>query len=256
MNSARVRQAWWAAALASFALASAVPAQAALFSDDEARQGVADLRKELDAQQARLARIEAEVQDKRALVDLAAMIDGIRQDIAKLRGQIELLGYQTEQLDRRQKDLYADLDGRLRKLEQSQAEKDKAALAQEVEKQTYEAALGHFKSGNYGAAIQNFQGFMTQYPQSKMLPSAQYWIGNSYYALRDFKAAIAAQQKVITGWPDDPKASDAMLNIASSQAELGQTATSRDTLKLLVQKYPTSPAADQARQRLARTGAR
>lgn len=243
-------------AVALAALACAGTAHAALFNDDEARQGVADLRKQLDAQQARLAHIEAEVQDKRALLDLSAMIDGLRQDIAKLRGQIELLGYQTQQLDRRQKDLYADLDGRLRKIEQAQAEREKAALALEAEKQTYEAALGQFKSGNYGAAIQSFQGFIAQYPQSKMLPSAQYWIGNSYYSLRDFKSAITAQQKVVSSWPDDPKAPDALLNIASSQAELGQNSASRDTLKLLVQKYPKSPSAEQARQRLGRSGAR
>jgi tol-pal system protein YbgF len=246
------------AALCALACAATLvsPARAALFNDDEARQGVAELRKQVEAQKAQLARLEAEVQDKRAIADLANSIDGLRQEIARLRGQIELVGHEVEQLDRRQKDLYADIDGRLRRVEQGQAEKEKAALASAVEQQTYEAALGHFKSGNYGAAIQNFQAFMTQYPQSRLLPSAQYWIGNSYYALRDFKAAIAAQQKVLSNWSDDAKAPDAMLNIASSQAELGELATSRDTLKLLLQKYPNSTSAEQARQRLARTGAR
>jgi len=59
---------------------------------------------------------------------------------------------------------------------------------------------------------------------------------------------------VIDTWPSDPKAADAMLNLASSQAELGDLNSSRITLKALVQKYPSSPAAEQAKQRLARAG--
>ena len=91
---------------------------------------------------------------------------------------------------------------------------------------------------------------MGTYPNSALVPSAQYWIGNAYYALRDYKVAIAAQQKVVVSWPDNPKAADAMLNIASSQAELGDQRAARETLKVLVTKYPQSPAAEQAKQRL------
>ena len=48
------------------------------------------------------------------------------------------------------------------------------------------------------------------------------------------------------------KAPDAMLNIASSQSELGDATGARSTLRELINKYPTSAAADQAKQRLAR----
>src|SRR5437763_14497115 len=37
------------------------------------------------------------------------LIESLRQDVAKLRGQIEVLSNQTETLERRQKDLYVDL---------------------------------------------------------------------------------------------------------------------------------------------------
>ena len=83
------------------------------------------------------------------------------------------------------------------------------------------------------------------------MSSAQYWIGNAYYALRDYKMAIAAQQKLLASWPDSQKAPDALLNIASSQAEMGQTRMARESLQELLKKYPGTPAADQAKQRLA-----
>ena len=46
---------------------------------------------------------------------------------------------------------------------------------------------------------------------------------------------------MIATWPDSAKASDAMLNIASSQAEAGDVNGSRNTLRTLVSKYPNSP---------------
>jgi TolA-binding protein len=42
-----------------------------------------------------------------------------------------------------------------------------------------------------------------------------------------------------------------MLNIASCQAEVGDTKAARETLQALVKKYPGTPAAEQAKQRLA-----
>jgi TolA-binding protein len=56
---------------------------------------------------------------------------------------------------------------------------------------------------------------------------------------------------VLTTWPDSAKAPDAMLNIASCQAEMGATRTARETLHTLLKKYPGTPAAEQAKQRLA-----
>ena len=224
----------------------------ALFSDDDARKGVADLQKRVEAQQQQLQRIEREATDKRAVIELSNLIDGLRQDIANLRGQIEVLSNRIDGLDKRQKDLYVDLDTRLRKFEQGQVDKDKAAQAAAAEQQAYEAGLAQFKANNYGTAIQSLQSFLTTYPQSPLAPSAQYWIGNAHYALRDYKNAIAAQQKVIANWPESSKAPDALLNIASSQAEAGDPNGSRNTLRTLVSKYPSSPAADQAKQRLSK----
>jgi tol-pal system protein YbgF len=238
------------------AVLAAGTAHAGLFDDEEARKAINDLNKRIDA---RLAKIEQDLNDRlerRSMLDLTATLDAVRSDLASLRGQIEVLQNRIDQLDRRQKDLYTDLDSRLRKFEGVQVEKEKAAQAQAAEQQAYEAGLAQMKANNYGAAIQSLQAFMTQYPGSSLAPSAQYWIGNAYYALRDYKNAISAQQRVVATWPDNAKAPDALLNIASSQAEMGDGNASRNTLKTLVSKYPNSPAAEQAKQRLAKTASR
>ena len=240
------------------ALAAAPAFSQGLFDDNEARKRIANLRSDYEASQKameeRFARIDAALADKRALLDLATLIEGLKQDVSKLRGQVEVIVNQTENLEKRQRDLYVDLDARLRKMEQAQAqiteklaqpERDAAA-----EKTAYEASLNQFKVGNYQAAIAGFQTFMVNFPNSQLVPSAQYWVGNAYYALRDYKVAIAAQEKVVASWPENAKASDALLNIASSQVELGDQKSARETLRVLITKYPNSPAAEQAKQRL------
>jgi tol-pal system protein YbgF len=243
-----------AAALATAVLALGFSQGAdALFEDDEARRRVEDLRKQVEASartlDERLARLE----------DLAAQLEALREELARLRGQIEVLGNQVETADKRQKDLYVDIDMRLRKLEQARetaaADKPPAADAGGVpaaEAKAYEAALNQFKLGNYALAISAFQGFLVTYPGSKLAPSAQYWIGNAHFAQRDYKQAIAAQQKVLSAWPDDGKAPDAMLNIASSQEALGERRAAQKTLAGLVARYPDSQAAASAKQRLKR----
>lgn len=238
---------------------AAVPAcSQGLFDDNEARKRIANLRSDYEASQKamedRFARIDAALQDKRALLDLATLIEGLKQDVSKLRGQIEVIVNQTENLEKRQRDLYVDLDARLRKMEQTQAQiTEKLAQPErdaQAEKTAYEAALNQFKVGNYQTAIAGFQTFMVNFPNSQLVPSAQYWVGNAYYALRDYKVAIAAQEKLVASWPENAKASDALLNIASSQVELGDQKSARETLRVLITKYPNSPAAEQAKQRL------
>jgi tol-pal system protein YbgF len=242
--------------LAAATFLPALPAQA-LFDDDVARARIEELRKKVDALAKQVDERIAKVEDRRALIDLAAQIEALRADVARMRGQLEVLQNQAETADKRGKDLYVDIDTRLRKLEQpreSAAATDKPpaeGAAPAAETKAYEAALNQFKLANYPLAISAFQGFMVTYPSSRLAPSAQYWIGNAYFAQRDYKQAIAAQQRVLTAWPEDSKAPDAMLNIASAQDALGDRRSAQKTLEGLLAKYPQSPAAASAKQRLS-----
>jgi len=247
---------WHAALLLGLCLVTGA-ARAGLFDDEEARKEIAALRAQIGANQKaaeeRLARIETLLQDRS--IELNKLIEELKQDLARMRGQIEVQTNRIDTLDRRQKDLYVDLDARLRKLEPSaQApEKPAAAAAPDpaAEAKAYEAALNQFKIGNYQSSVAAFQNFLATYPESQQVSSAQYWIGNAYYALRDYKTAIAAQQKLLASWPASAKAPDALLNIASCQAEMGDAKGARESLQTLLKKYPGTPAAEQARQRLA-----
>lgn len=251
-------------AAASLAWASGA---AALFDDEEARRRVETLRRELQDSQKRIeeriAAVEAAAVERRAILDLAGQIEALRTEFARSRGQIEVILNQLETSEKRQKDLYVDIDTRLRRLEQV---KEAAAAVPEkppadappsaAENKVYEAALNQFKLGNYSAAISTLQGLLVTYPDSKLAPNAQYWIGMGYSGQRDYKNAIAAHQKVIAAWPADPKAADAMLSIASSQEAMGDRASSQKTLQAVMAKYPGSQAAANAKLRLAQAAKR
>ena len=94
------------------------------------------------------------------------------------------------------------------------------------EQKAYDTALDQFKAGNYAGAILNFTAFVKAYPKSPLAPSAQYWTGNAQFAQKDFKAAMATQQKLVATWPDSSKVPDALLNIATCQFELADAAGS------------------------------
>ncbi len=247
------------AAVVLLTAAFALPAAAqGLFDDNVARARIEELRKQVEAAAKLVDERLARVEDRRALVELASQIEALRGELARLRGQLEVLQHQAQTADKRGKDLYVDIDTRLRKLEQPKeagsgaADKPAAeAGPPPAETKAYEAALNQFKLGNYPLAISAFQGFLVTYPASKLAPSAQYWVGNAHFAQRDYKQAIAAQQKVLAAWPEDAKAPDAMLNIASAQDAMGDRRGAQKTLEGLIAKYPQSPAATSARQRLA-----
>lgn len=277
-------------ALALAAQLAAAPAQAAFFEDDEARQRVEQLRGRIDrlegSVQERLRSLEDTVKGQ-GLVDLLRDVEQIKSDLAKLRGQYEVLAYELEQAQKRQRDLYLDLDGRLRKLESGAAPAAGAPTAPDTgqlpgapaglgaapppggapppatrgtltpgpdmtaEQRAYDTALDQFKSGNYAAAVTSFQAFARANPKSPLAPSALYWAGNAQFALRDYRAAITTQRQMITAYPDSQKVPDALLNIASCYSELRDNAGARRTLEEIVAKYPSSEAAGKARTRLS-----
>jgi len=248
-----------ALALATVCAASAAAPAWALFDDEEARRQIVELRTRNNER--------FDTQSK-AQLDLANQIEQLKAEVARLRGQVETLNYELETTKKRQQDFYIDLDGRLRKFETGAAEAAAGGTAPAAgataatpaappkkadpaeEARLYEAALNLFKAGKYKDSAAAFDTFVKEHGDSDMAPSAQYWLGNSYYGLRDCKKAIEAQKVVVARWGSHPKAADAMLNMSTCQQELGEGKASRQTLEMLIAKYPGSPAATTAAKRL------
>lgn len=247
-------------ALLLLALCCAVPAQAGLFSDDEARQQI----KQLDARiEARLLKLESVAeQQTRSMLDLQSQIETLNAELRKLRGQNEELARGLQDAEKREKDFYVDLDTRLRVLESAPViEQQPAAIVEPVvstdpndparENRAYEAAYGVFKAGNYAGAIKALQEFINQYPASVHVPNATFWLGNAKFAIKNYEEALETYRALRKNYPTYAREPEVLFNIAGCQFELKQASTAEKTLRLLISKYPDGDTAAKAKKLLA-----
>ncbi|HEY2630216.1 MAG TPA: tol-pal system protein YbgF [Usitatibacter sp.] len=274
---AAVRRLLGAGVLAA-AFIAAFPARAGLFDDDEARRRIDLIRQELAQQgkdnEARIAKLEETIRNI-GVVELVRQLDDMNAEIARLRGQIEVLTNDNQQLQKRQRDFYLDIDSRLKRLEgvpagtststappvdtsagaggnvpaTAQRAPGKDDQAREVK--AYDAASNLFRRNDFPSAIDAFRGFLKDFPESALAANAGYWIGISYANMHDYKNALATQEALIAKYPQSPKAPDALLAVAAIQTEQGDSGSARNTLEDIVARYPASEAAGKARTRLA-----
>ncbi|MEK7342047.1 MAG: tol-pal system protein YbgF, partial [Candidatus Binatota bacterium] len=103
---------------------------------------------------------------------------------------------------------------------------------------------------DYRVAIARFKEFIKKHPQSEYADNAQYWIGESHYALREFDQAILEFDAVRRKYPKGDKVPAALLKQGFAFAELGDKVDARLILRELTDKYPQSPEAAKAKQKL------
>lgn len=247
-------------ALAAVVLVGSVlPAQAQLFSDDEARRAILDVRsrveqmqrdttRRLDELAGRIDRLE---QTTRGQLELQNQIQAMRQEIASLRGALEVQTNELAKTQRSQRDLAGEIDARIRRFEPVAVNVDGQQInVDQTEKRAYESALAVFRSGDFRGAQAAFQQFQAVYPQSAYGPAVQYWIGSSQYAQKDSKGAIATLQAFTRRYPDHPRTADALLTVGNAQLDTGDRKAAADTFRLVTEKYEGSGAAQTARERL------
>jgi tol-pal system protein YbgF len=218
--------------------------------------------KRISAVEVRTARIEDRLNEiERAQRDQAAEVAELRE---KVRAQVDLVRAGQAGGDERMRDLEravqilaqrVDESGELyRELKDTVRYRgtDSTAAAGGggggSPRAIYDAAYQDLTRGNHGLAILGFQEVLAKYPTSELADNAQYWIGESYYAQKDFKQAMSEFQKTVQAYPQGDKVPAALYKTALCQQQLGDKAGARTTLQGLVEKYPQSEEA-----RLART---
>ena len=207
----------------------------AIFSDDEARKAILEMRKSVQASQA-------------AILDLQNQIEKLRTENAQLRGQIETVQKQTDDLTKNQKTYYQDLDNRLTRFEPQTVEVEGVTgVAQPGERAAYEEALSAFQNNQLKKADTDLNAFIRKYPSSPYLPLALFWSGNTKYALKDYNGSINQLQTLITRFPGHQRVPAAMLTLGNANLESGKKAVAKKVLSDLITKYPDSEAAKEAK---------
>jgi tol-pal system protein YbgF len=102
----------------------------------------------------------------------------------------------------------------------------------------YDFAFSLLKQGNYEEAGQAFQEFLQLYPQQELAGNAAYWLGESYYARKDYQRSAQIFAEGFKNYPGSSKAPDNLLKLALSFSNLGSTVEACSTLKVLGQRFP------------------
>ncbi len=226
--------------------------------------------------------------DSRGLMEMLERLEQLQSEVAQLRGELEVQTHSLDGLQRRQRELYLDIDRRLHRLEVAgvqtpapgagapplttapapapgttpgvpplpkvptpMAEGDKVLDAAK-ERDAYEHALDILKEGRYEQAAKAFRVFLASHPGSRYAGNAQYWLGEAFYVTRKFDTALAEFDKVVQEYPNSAKQADARLKMGFIQYEQQDWATARQTLELVASRYPDSTAARLAKDRLQR----
>jgi tol-pal system protein YbgF len=271
------------ATLIALGLAVTTASHAALFDDTEARKRILELENkqtsEHDAQQKaitdltrtqqsldkRVQSLEALINGK-GLLDMQNQLEQIRQDVAQLKGDLEVVTHQLEDMRTKQNAAYTDLDTRVRNLETlaqsvtsgqpaipgsngGNGGDTKADIPQQ-ELSAFAEAESLNQAGKYKEAFNAYDAFLKSYSGSKLVPDALYGMGYVQFALKSYKSSAATQQKFLDSYASHALAPNAMLNLANSQIQLGQIPAAKKTLKELIAAYPSAEVTPSAQKRL------
>ncbi len=226
----------------------------------------------------RLARAERQAAQVPGLV---LSVERLERANRKLVGRVEELEYRLRRMEKKQRELYLDLDERLSRLEKARAGIPPAAGASQPPAAPAEppAAAGHAPAPapqaspeqiraeydaayallqpsqrKYDQAIAAFKAFLDKYPKSDLADNALYWLGEAYYVTGDNAKALEAFQRLLDRFPKSEKVPGALLKKGYILAAQGHRKEARQVLESLIRKYPDAAVARMAKVRLGQLG--
>jgi tol-pal system protein YbgF len=229
---------------------------------DAIRKTQAESVAETDKIKTEIQDISGRVADNRELVRRAVERDTTEQDAMK--ATVHDLSLRIAELETKVKQIYEylGLEGTVGVPQQDASKPPLAAEGpakqipvtekKEVlsDKAFYDNILTTYQGGEYEEAVTGFTDFIKKYPESDLTDNAQFWIGESYMALKQYEQAILAYQGVIKKYPKGNKVPNAMLRQALAFYEIKDTKSSRILLKRIIKNYPGSNEAKIAETKL------
>lgn len=120
----------------------------------------------------------------------------------------------------------------------------------------YRTAKSLLDGGRLREARDRFTDFIRKHPKHQLADNAMYWIGETWYAQAMWIKAAGVFHKVVRRYASGNKVPDAMLKMALCYRKLGERGDAQAVLRELIQRFPTTSAADLARRKLSQSGSR
>ena len=243
-------------------------------------------RERLDALESRVAQAEQLLQGS-ALAELSTRIDQLEAQLRALRGELETQANEQTALRKQLTDLTGELDRRLAAapvpvavpapvvdasppaaaapVAGAPAAAAPAAAAPAAAPaatgpdplgpvQRYQLAFEALRAADYPKATAGFDDMIARYPDHALATNARYWLGRSLVLQQDHARAVDAFAAALAGPLEAARVPDAMLRKAQSELQLGKRDAASATLQQLIERFPDSEPARQARGLLTQAG--
>jgi len=187
-------------------------------------------------------------QDRAAQVDqISGQIQALNDTMDELKVRLGKLSKQFEDMQAAQQSLAA---------QQAQAQQQAQAMAQAPPPDVlYNNALRDYNGAKNELATQEFSDYIKFYPNTDLAGNAYFYLAEIAYRAGDYQKAVTNYDLVLQNFPSGNKAASAQLKKGFALIELGKQDDGVQELKHVIQRYPRSPEAIQAREKLRKLGA-
>ena len=192
--------------------------------------------------------INKQQQDSGGQVDqISGQIQALNDTMDELKARLAKVSKQLEDMQSAQQSLAAN---------QAQQQQQQQAMAQAPPPDVlYNNALRDYNGGKTDLASQEFNDYIKFYPNTDLAGNAYFYLAEMQYKAGDFKKAVADYDLVLQNFPGGNKAAAAQLKKGFALIELGQQDEGAQELKHVIQRYPRTNEATQARDKLRKMGA-
>jgi tol-pal system protein YbgF len=189
------------------------------------------------------ASLNKQQQDRAGGVDqISGQIQALNDTMDELKVRLAKLSKQLEDMQAAQQSLAA---------QQSQAQQQAQAMAQAPPPDVlYNNALRDYNGAKNDLAIQEFSDYIKFYPNTDLAGNAYFYLAEIQFKAADYRKAVANYDLVLQNFPSGNKAAAAQLKKGFALLELGKEDEGTQELKHVIQRYPRTTEAAQARERL------
>ena len=118
----------------------------------------------------------------------------------------------------------------------------------------YNNGLRDYNGGKNDLASQEFSDYIKFYPNTDLAGNCYYYLGELQFKQANYQQAVQSYDQVLQNFPSGNKAASAQLKKGFALLELGKQDEGVSELRHLIQRYPRSPEALQAKERLRKAG--
>lgn len=185
--------------------------------------------------------------------DGGAKVDQLSGQIQALNDTMDEIKVRLAKVSKQLEDMQANQAS----MAASSAAADAAAKAQQQAPPPdvlYNNGLRDFMGGKADLATQEFSDYIKYYPNTDLAGNSYYYLGEIEYKQGNYQQAAQSYDQVLQNFPSGNKAASAQLKKGFALLELGKQDDGVSELRHLIQRYPHSPEALQARERLRKAG--